>query len=146
MRFIAIPPMPKRDGFPSSVRNDHAEDSHMAYIVVVHMSPKQPSLLPSLLQKVSRIPVLIARDGQSLEPDHAYVVPPDTEITVFKGKVQLLDLLSKRATLPIDLFLRSLAQDQGRNAAAIIWFSILRSIKAFSIREPLRQRTSSWGG
>ena len=97
-----------------------SENSSMAYIVVVHMNPKQPSILPDLLQKVSRIPVSIAKDGQPIEPDHVYVVPPDQEITLFKGKIQLLDILAKRAALPIDLFLRSLAQDQGHNAVAII--------------------------
>ena len=97
-----------------------AENSGMAYIVVVHMNPKQPSMMPALLQKVARIPVSTAKDGQAIEPDHVYVVPPDKEITVFKGKFQLLDILAKRATLPVDQFFRSLAQDQGRNAAAII--------------------------
>ena len=96
------------------------ENSGMAYIVVVHMNPKQPSMMPALLQKETRIPVAAAKDGQPIEPDHAYVVPPDKEISLFNGKIQLLDILAKRATLPIDQFLRSLAQDQGRNAAAII--------------------------
>ncbi|WP_372683654.1 chemotaxis protein CheB, partial [Desulfosarcina sp.] len=96
------------------------EHSGMAYIVVVHMNPKQPSILPDLLQKVSRIPVSIAKDGCPVEPDHVYVVPPDKEISLFKGNIQLLDILEKRAALPIDLFFQSLAQDQGRNAAAII--------------------------
>lgn len=97
-----------------------SENSGMAYIVVVHMNPKQPSILPDLLQKVSRIPVAIAKDGQSIEPDRVYVVPPDKEISLFKGKIQLLDILAKRTALPIDPFLRSLAEDQGRNAVAII--------------------------
>jgi two-component system CheB/CheR fusion protein len=96
------------------------ENSKMAYIVVVHMNPKQPSILPDLLQKVSRIPVSIAKDHQPIQPDRVYVVPPDKEITLFKGEIQLLDILDKRAALPIDLFLRSLAQDQGRNAVGII--------------------------
>jgi two-component system CheB/CheR fusion protein len=94
--------------------------SGMAYIVIVHMSPKQPSMLPDLLQKVARIPVSVAGDNQPIEPNHAYVVPPDKEITLFKGKIQLLDIVARGATLPIDLFFRSLAQDQGRNAAAIV--------------------------
>lgn len=97
-----------------------SENSGMAYIVVVHMNPKQPSILPDLLQKVARIPVSIATDGQPIQADRVYVVPPDKEITLFKGKTQLLDILDKRAALPIDLFLRSLAQDMGNNAVGII--------------------------
>ena len=95
-------------------------DSGMAYIVVVHMTPSQPSMMPDLLQKVAPIPVSEAKDGRTIEPDHVYVVPPDKEISVYNGKIQLLDALKKGNALPIDLFLRSLAQDQGSNAAAVI--------------------------
>jgi len=92
----------------------------MAYVVVVHMTPKQPSMMPALLQKATRIPVTAARDGQSIKPDHAYVIPPDKELSVYKGKIQLLDSLPKTTVLPIDFFLRSLAIDQGSDAAGII--------------------------
>jgi two-component system CheB/CheR fusion protein len=97
-----------------------SENSAMAYVVVVHMTPKQPSMMPELLQKTTRIPVSTAKDGQVVEPNHVYVIPPDKEISVYKGKIQLLDIITKSATLPIDLFLRSLAQEQGSDAAAII--------------------------
>jgi two-component system, chemotaxis family, CheB/CheR fusion protein len=100
--------------------NEVAVNSGMAFIVVVHMAPKQPSLMPELLQKVTPVPVSVAKDGQAIEPDHIYVIAPDKEISVFKGKLQLLDVLDKRATLPIDQFLRSLAHDRGANAAAVI--------------------------
>ncbi|MGA9261353.1 MAG: chemotaxis protein CheB, partial [Desulfobacterales bacterium] len=97
-----------------------SEDSAMAYIVLVHLPPKQPSMMPELLQRNARIPVSAARDGEAIEPNHVYVIPPDKEITVYKGRIQLMDFVKRRAPLPIDSFLSSLALDQGRNAAAII--------------------------
>ncbi len=97
-----------------------AADSGMAFVVVVHMAPKQPSLMPELLQKTTPLPVLVAKDGQTIEPGHIYVIAPDKEIRVFKGKIQLLDFLDKRTALPIDQFLESLAHDRGVNAAAVI--------------------------
>jgi two-component system CheB/CheR fusion protein len=96
------------------------KDSGMAYIVIVHMSPGQPSMLAELLQKVSLVPVTSAKDNESIKPDHIYVVPPNSDINVYKGKIQLLDKLSKGLSLPIDFFLRSLAQDKGLEAAGII--------------------------
>lgn len=96
------------------------EKTGMAFIVVVHMTPEQPSMLPDLLQTTTPIPVTAAEDDQRIEPDHVYVIPPSKEISVYKGKLQLLDILKKHAVLPIDLFLKSLAQDQGSNAGAII--------------------------
>ncbi len=100
--------------------NEVTVNSGMAFIVVVHMAPKQPSLMPELLQKVTPVPVSTAKDGQTIAPDHIYVIPPDKEISVFKGKIQLLDIIDKRPMLPIDSFLKSLARDQGDNAAAVI--------------------------
>lgn len=97
-----------------------SKNSNMAYIVVVHMTPNQPSMLPSLLQTVTSVPVSAAEDDQVIEPNHVYVIPPNKDISVFKSKIQLLDTLERRGTLPIDLLLRSLALDQGKNAVAII--------------------------
>ena len=92
----------------------------MAFVVVVHMSPKQPSMMPELLQKVSPIPVSTAADNQPIEPNHVYVIPPDKELSIFKGTFQLFDMLQKERSHSIDLFFRSLAQDLANRAVAII--------------------------
>ncbi|MFH2060505.1 MAG: chemotaxis protein CheB [Pseudomonadota bacterium] len=96
------------------------ENSPMAYIVVVHMAPTQPSMMPELLQRTTPLPVSSAKDGQTIEPGHIYIIPPNKEITLYNGEIQLLDMLKKRVSHPIDIFLRSLAQDQGKQAAAVI--------------------------
>ncbi|MCU0664712.1 MAG: PAS domain S-box protein [Myxococcota bacterium] len=95
-------------------------ESGLAYVVVVHLSPHQPSMMPTLLQSMTRIPIATAEDGDVIEPNHVYVVPPNKELNVFQGKVQLLERLPKPYSMPIDAFLRSLAQDQGALAAAVI--------------------------
>lgn len=97
-----------------------SKNSGMAYIVVVHMVANQPSLMPELLQRVAKIPVTPAKDGERLQPDHIYVVPPGKEIGLYQNTIQLLDLLGKDVTPPIDSFLRSLARDQQSNAVGII--------------------------
>jgi len=92
----------------------------LAYIVLMHTSPDHESLLSSLLQKVTRIPVSTARDGEIIQQDHIYVVPPGKEVTIYHDSVHLLDLASKGSNLPIDFFFRSLAQDKKENAAGIV--------------------------
>jgi two-component system CheB/CheR fusion protein len=96
------------------------EQSGMAFIVVVHMSPNQPSMMSSLLQAVAPVPVTTAKDGELVKKDHIYVLPPDKEISIYKGRIQLLDAVGKHPSLPIDLFFRSLAQDQKSNAVSIV--------------------------
>ncbi|MFP4048747.1 MAG: CheR family methyltransferase [Desulfovermiculus sp.] len=97
-----------------------SQKSGMAYIVVMHLAPHQPSMLPELLQKVTAIPVTVASDGQSLLPDHVYVVPPRKEVSMYNGVIQLLDPAEEVFSLPIDFFFRSLAADRAFKAAAVI--------------------------
>lgn len=96
------------------------QTSGMAFIVVVHRTPDQPDLMPALLQKISSIPVSTPKDGERLKPDRIYVSPPDRDISVYQGKIQLMETLKNRIRLPIDLFFRSLAQDMGNRSAAIV--------------------------
>lgn len=96
------------------------EISGMAYVILIHMSPNQPSLMPELLQRMTPIPVNTAKDGDILLPDHVYVVPPNSDINIYKGTIQLMALILKGPTLPIDFFFRSLAKDKGPEAAGII--------------------------
>ncbi len=95
-------------------------DSGMAYIVLVHMSPSQPSMMHELLGKETRATVQAAKDDTFLQPDNVYTVPSDKEISIYEGKIQLFDPVDKKLHLPIDLFFRSLAADQGSRAAAVI--------------------------
>ena len=96
------------------------EESGMAYIVVVHLSPKQPSMMPDILKRFSKVPIDFAKDGEQIGPNRVYVVPPDKEINVYQGQAQLHELVKKDVPLPIDFFFRSLARDQGPNAVGII--------------------------
>ena len=93
----------------------------IGYVVVVHLSPKQNSILPELLQKVTELPVKAAADGEQILPDHVYVVSPNKEISVSGGLLLVRDLeQTSKDRLPIDYFFRSLAKDQGRNAFSVI--------------------------
>ncbi|MCF8040346.1 MAG: chemotaxis protein CheR, partial [Desulfohalobiaceae bacterium] len=96
------------------------EASGMAYIVVMHLAPHKPSMLPELLQKTTAVPVVMLKDGDSIQPDHIYVVPPKKEISLYNGVIQLLDPVENHLNLPIDFFFRSLAIDMQSRAAAII--------------------------
>ncbi|MDO9263737.1 MAG: CheR family methyltransferase [Desulfosalsimonadaceae bacterium] len=96
------------------------ENSGLAYVVLVHMAADQPTLLPELLQRATTTPVSLAIDGETIVKDHVYIVPPNNEISLFQARIQLLDPAEKRVFLPIDFFFKSLAMDQGANAAGII--------------------------
>src|SRR5262245_13147070 len=45
--------------------------------IVLHLAPHSPGLLPSILAKVTQIPVLTPEDGKPIELRKVYVTPPD---------------------------------------------------------------------
>ena len=96
------------------------KDSGMAYVVVVHLSPDQPSAMADILSRGAQIPVEAAQDDAALEPNKAYVAPPGKDISIYQGKIQLFAPEDTGPTFRIDPFLRSLADDQGPRAAAVI--------------------------
>lgn len=97
-------------------------ESGLIFIVIQHLSPDYKSMMDELLSKVTDIPVEVVKDGTQPQPDHIYLIPPQKNLTIFHGKL-LLESQDRTHTvlnLPIDLFLHSLAEDQGRNAIGII--------------------------
>ncbi len=96
-------------------------DSGMAFILVTHLDPTHTSVLPEILQRSTTMPVCAIRDGAETRPNCVYVIPPNTELSILDGSLQLMPPEKKRgANLPIDRFFRSLARDQGAHAVAII--------------------------
>jgi len=97
------------------------EDSGMAFVVLQHLSPDFESRMVELLGRRTRIPIEQVTDGVAVEPNHIYLIPPRKDMILAGGHLLLTDKDPTRGlTLPIDHFLRSLAQDAGRNAIAVI--------------------------
>ncbi len=99
-----------------------ASDSGLAFIVIQHLSPDYKSLMKEILSKKTRMKVNRAEDGMLVMPDNIYLIPPKKNLTVFHGKLLLNDQDHSKGiiNLPIDIFLRSLAEDQGEKAVAVI--------------------------
>ncbi|MBU1395866.1 MAG: hypothetical protein KKE84_06955, partial [Gammaproteobacteria bacterium] len=95
--------------------------SGLAFVLISHLDPKHGSLMAPLLGKQTAMPVAEAEDGQALEADHVYVIPPNHYLTLHKGAIQLSAPPDRGAGLTaIDPFLRSLAADQQERAICII--------------------------
>jgi two-component system CheB/CheR fusion protein len=96
-------------------------NSGMAYVIVQHLDPTQKGMLPELLQRITKIQVFQVKDRMKIKPDCIYVIPPNTSMSVLKGVLHLFDPIEARGLrLPIDFFLRSLAEDQKEFAIGII--------------------------
>ncbi|MEW6259644.1 MAG: chemotaxis protein CheB [Thermodesulfobacteriota bacterium] len=97
------------------------EDSGMAFIVIQHLSPDYKSLMVELLSKKTRMPVYRAEEGMQVAANSIYLIQPKKNLTIFHGKLLLNDPdPSKGLNLPIDIFFRSLAEDQAEKSVGII--------------------------
>jgi two-component system, chemotaxis family, CheB/CheR fusion protein len=93
-------------------------DTGMAFVFIQHLAPQHASMLPSLLSRTTAMPVKEVQQGMPVDPDHVYVIPPNTLMRLEGGVLKLEPRLEERgAPRPIDYFLHSLAAD--RKAAAI---------------------------
>lgn len=96
-------------------------DTGMGFVVISHLDPSHISILPELLKKCMAMPVYQAKDGMAVKPNNIYVIPPNKRMGILHGKLILLKLAEPHGLrLPIDFFLRALAQDRGRAAICII--------------------------
>ncbi|OGP94083.1 MAG: hypothetical protein A2157_03610 [Deltaproteobacteria bacterium RBG_16_47_11] len=96
-------------------------DSGMAFVLVPHLDPSHASMMTELLRRVTTIEVTEAEDGVKFSPNHVYVIPPSKEVSIYQ---ETLNLEAPKKVhglrMPIDSFLRSLAEDQGEMAICII--------------------------
>ncbi|MEO8324397.1 MAG: chemotaxis protein CheB [Nitrospirota bacterium] len=96
-------------------------DSGLAFVVVPHQSPTHTSLLPSLLQKYTAMPVLETTDGLAVKPNTVYLALAGKNLALLNGTLYLMESTSEgRLHLPIDYFFRSLAEDQKHHAIGIV--------------------------
>jgi len=97
------------------------ENSGMAYVVIQHLDPTQKGMLPELLQRISSMNVFQVKDRMVIKQNCVYVIPPNKTMSVLKGVLHLFEPMETRGLrLPIDFFLRSLADDQQENSIGVI--------------------------
>jgi two-component system, chemotaxis family, CheB/CheR fusion protein len=96
-------------------------NSGMAFVIVQHLDPTRKGLMPELLQRASKMKVVQVKDCTRVQPDFVYVIPPNKDMSILHGILHLLDPAAPRGLrLPIDFFLRSLAEDQQERSIAVI--------------------------
>ena len=105
----------------------------MAIVLVQHLARDHKSLLAELIRRYTSMQVFDVVDGLTVEANCAYIIPPNRDMSLVGGKLQLFEPANSRGIrLPIDFFFRSLAQDQHENAICII----LRAPAATVLSEP----------
>ena len=96
-------------------------DSGMGFVLILHLDPSHVSMLPDLLSKYTKMPILQTEDGAKVEANTVHIIPPNKKMAIKHGALVLTAPTEPRGLrLPIDAFFRSLAEDQGSNAIGVI--------------------------
>jgi two-component system CheB/CheR fusion protein len=93
----------------------------MAFVIVQHLDPTRKGIMPELLQRATGMKVVQVKDRTTVQPDRVYVIPPNKDMSILHRVLHLLEPASPRGLrLPIDFFLRSLAQDRQEHSIGVI--------------------------
>ncbi len=96
-------------------------DLGLAYVVIVHLSPDEPSSLSEILSVCTRMPVHQIEDTPTLKPDCVFVIPPDRELIIDGDSVSARPFTEPRGQrAPIDMFFRSVAAARGDGVAVVL--------------------------
>jgi two-component system CheB/CheR fusion protein len=96
-------------------------DAGLAYVLVQHLDPNHESMLAELLGRRTDMPVRQVTNGMAVEPNNVYLIPPNASLIIENARLRLSDFSEPRGfRRPIDVFFRSLAMDQGVNAACVV--------------------------
>jgi two-component system CheB/CheR fusion protein len=95
--------------------------SGMAFVIVQHLDPTHKGVMPELLQRATGMKVIQVKDRTRVQPNCVYVIPPNKDMSILHGVLHLLEPAAPRGLrLPIDFFLRALAQDQQEHSIGVI--------------------------
>ena len=96
-------------------------DIGMAFVLVSHLDPSHESILTEIIQRTTPLPVVEVTDQLAVRPSSIYVIPPNRDLSIFHGILQLSVPETPRGQrMPIDAFFRSLAEDQGEAAVGVV--------------------------
>ncbi len=94
---------------------------NMTFILIQHLAPDHKSILSEIIERYTHLPVFQVEDGMVIKPNCIYVIPPNKNMALINGTLQLLDITAPRGqNMPIDYFFRSLAIDQKERAVCIV--------------------------
>ncbi|MEO0443868.1 MAG: chemotaxis protein CheB, partial [Pseudomonadota bacterium] len=96
-------------------------DTGACFIIVQHLSPDFKTMMLELLSKHTAMEIHNVQDGMQVKANTIYLIPPKKNMMVAQGELLLSDKMPDSGlNLPIDIFFRSLSEDQQHKAIGII--------------------------
>jgi len=98
-----------------------SEETGLAFIVITHLAPDQPSALSEILARQTRMPVTQVEGSMQIRPNCVYVIQPDRELIIEGNNVTSRPHSGAvRNRAPIDVFFRSAAAGRKDGLAMVL--------------------------
>ncbi|KUI39339.1 chemotaxis protein CheB [Mycobacterium sp. GA-2829] len=102
------------------------EDLPYAVLVVLHMPPNAPSVLPRILDRAGRLPAVAAVDSAELEAGRIYVGVPNRHLMVRDHRIMLSEGPTENMNRPaVNTLFRSVAVTFGPRAIGVVMSGVL---------------------
>ena len=96
-------------------------DSGMTFVLIPHLDPKHDSLMVELVARQTAMTVVEAAEGQPLESNHVYIIPPNKFLAIAEGRLHLTSPPEPRGRrTALDTFFCSLAEEQQERSIGIV--------------------------
>ena len=96
-------------------------DSGLAFVLIQHLDPTHESMMVELLAKHTQMQVSQVTKETTIETNHVYIAPAGKYLAVRNRVLVLSEPIERRGMrMPIDHFMRSLAEDLRERAICII--------------------------
>ena len=101
-------------------------DLKASVFIVLHVGASDPSILASILQRGSQLPVTEAQDGERIQKGHVYVARPDYHLLVEADTIQLARGPKENRSRPaIDALFRSACYAHGPRVIGVVLTGML---------------------
>jgi two-component system, chemotaxis family, CheB/CheR fusion protein len=105
----------------SELLKNLSPDTGMGFVLIQHLDPHHHSMLTELLSRITKMPVSEVTSGARVNPNHLYVIPPNTSMSITDHVLKLRPRDESRGVhMPIDFFMRSLAEADGNRSVGVI--------------------------
>jgi len=94
-------------------------DTGMAFVIISHMNPTAHSQLAKILQRHTKMSVIVASEAMVILANLVYVIPPDSDLTIDNYRFSVIAPRIRR-NKQVDIFFISLAEAMGVRAVGII--------------------------
>jgi len=108
------------DAFRQLLRN-LPPNTGMGFVYIQHLDATHTSILADIFARETSMRVSEAKAGATVQPDQLYIIAPNTDLTIRAGVLAVTArVLPPGHHLPIDEFMRSLAEEHPSRGIAVV--------------------------